>query len=310
MTLNRYYAVIYATLLFLAVSSFRIAACAPLPANDRFILGVLEDDTEDFVDGTYFRDVRVLFEKTGGIWRALPSDCRDRACLSASGANYPTELTWTIAFDGKRLGTVTAQTPQKLDSQSQAGRQKITSDGPVPTVGKRSLEFAGWIHEPRYRPLIANSQPYYQDPASWKRSELSSVDISQIKAAFRHKFPNVTNCRNAHDDIGSPWKYPDSAIRVEKSYTSNAGWSIATATLTGFLCDAIPDEPFQPQTFIVSPKKTASFLDQGILLVDAGDYDNDGKSELLFAIDRYNEGGYELFYDDFKQRAKFSYTYH
>jgi hypothetical protein len=45
-------------------------------------------------------------------------------------------------------------------------------------------------------------------------------------------------------------------------------------------------------------------------LVDAGDYDNDGKSELVFSIDRYNRGGYELFYDDFKKRTIFEFGYH
>jgi hypothetical protein len=51
-------------------------------------------------------------------------------------------------------------------------------------------------------------------------------------------------------------------------------------------------------------------LGNGIWLVDAGDYDNDGKSELVFSIDRYNQGGYELFYDDFKKHATFEYGYH
>ncbi len=45
-------------------------------------------------------------------------------------------------------------------------------------------------------------------------------------------------------------------------------------------------------------------------LVDAGDYDKDGKSELVFSIDRYNRGGYELFYDDFKKHVVLEFGYH
>jgi len=45
-------------------------------------------------------------------------------------------------------------------------------------------------------------------------------------------------------------------------------------------------------------------------LVDAGDYDNDGKSEIVFSISRYNRGGYELFYDDFKGHTVFEFSYH
>jgi hypothetical protein len=45
-------------------------------------------------------------------------------------------------------------------------------------------------------------------------------------------------------------------------------------------------------------------------LVDAGDYDNDGKSELVFSIDRDNRGGYELFYDTLRRHVTFEFNYH
>jgi hypothetical protein len=60
----------------------------------------------------------------------------------------------------------------------------------------------------------------------------------------------------------------------------------------------------------VAPDGKAMFIGAGIRLVDAGDYDNDGKSEVMFAINRYDEGGYELFYDDFKGHAVFQFSYH
>lgn len=45
-------------------------------------------------------------------------------------------------------------------------------------------------------------------------------------------------------------------------------------------------------------------------LVDAGDYDSEGKSELLFTIAGYNRGGYELFYDDFNKHVTFEFHHH
>lgn len=44
-------------------------------------------------------------------------------------------------------------------------------------------------------------------------------------------------------------------------------------------------------------------------LVDAGDYANDGKTEVVFAIDRYNLGGYEIVSVDFTKHAIFQYGY-
>ena len=43
--------------------------------------------------------------------------------------------------------------------------------------------------------------------------------------------------------------------------------------------------------------------------MDAGDYDNCGKSEVLFSIDQYNRGGYVFFYDDLKKQAVFEFSY-
>ncbi len=44
------------------------------------------------------------------------------------------------------------------------------------------------------------------------------------------------------------------------------------------------DDPW----FFVDTKKAVTYLDSGLWLVDAGDYDNDGKSELIFSINREN----------------------
>jgi hypothetical protein len=66
------------------------------------------------------------------------------------------------------------------------------------------------------------------------------------------------------------------------------------------------DDPW----FVVDTKKSIAYLESGIWLVDAGDYDNDGRSELVFSINRDNEGGYEIYYDNFKKHATFRFNYH
>ncbi len=45
-------------------------------------------------------------------------------------------------------------------------------------------------------------------------------------------------------------------------------------------------------------------------LLDAGDYDGDGKSEVLFAIDGYDLGGYRFFYQNFNKSAEYVFAYH
>ena len=60
----------------------------------------------------------------------------------------------------------------------------------------------------------------------------------------------------------------------------------------------------------MNPTGAIRFLDSGMRLVDAGDYDRDGKFELLFSINRYGIGGYELFYDEFRKHATLQFIYH
>lgn len=46
------------------------------------------------------------------------------------------------------------------------------------------------------------------------------------------------------------------------------------------------------------------FLGGGLALIDAGDDDGDGQSELGFAKSGYNDDGYVLFSDDFRAAAE------
>jgi hypothetical protein len=299
---------------FVAICALAVAAdvaqSAPeavQPANQRLVLGVLEDDMQDF-GMPHFRAVRTVFQKAGSDWQALPSNCENTECLSAITARYPHRLTWIVTLNGGKLGTITGQTPAKFDYYAQVGLQEIVNSGPVPTVGKRSEEFSGWGDEPVYRPLVTTSQPYYHDPESWTSTPLSSTDVKLLRKEFRRRFPRVSNCLGSNNIWR--WAYPDSDMKLDKSYKSNAGWFVARVTLGDYGCDGPPDGSVVRRVFAISPKKEIRLLDDGIWLVDAGDYDNDGKSELLFAINRYDEGGYELFYDNFRRRAVFSFNYH
>src|SRR5262245_42245357 len=87
-----------------------VTAGAATGAQQRVVVGVLEDVPGSYASEPNSRRVRVLFEKRGIEWRAFPSDCQDEACLKTASSKYPGEITWTIAFDGRDIGRVTART--------------------------------------------------------------------------------------------------------------------------------------------------------------------------------------------------------
>lgn len=295
----------------LALLVWLIAGCWPALAQVQSLLvGVLEDNPGHFAGEPRSRSVRAVFYKEGEQWKAFPSDCSDQDCLKTITEKYPREVTWTLTFDGRQLGSVTSRTPGTFDFYSSVGQQIITSKNAVPTVGQPSREFGGWLDQPVYRPLIAVSQPNYRDPDGWKPAKLPETATVAVRRQFRKRFPEATNCLKGQSDNEKPWPYDDSNIAVQKVYGSKRNWMVASVLLAPYRCDGPPGQPFVEQWFVITPQQEVRWLDSNMWLVDAGDYDGDGKSELVFAIDDYNRGGYRLFYDDFQQRAEFVFSYH
>jgi hypothetical protein len=274
------------------------------------LVGILEDNPGVFAGDPHYRDVRIVFRRDRSGWTALPHTCRNPECLKSLSTKLPPEVAWTIAFDGRSLGSVNARTPSSFQFYASVGQQEIEGTSPAPSVGKPSVEFAGFLGEPVLRPLVAISQPNYHDPEGWKRISLPPQLEANVRAAFRKRFPKVENCSRQNVEKSRPWAYADSHLTVARSYGSNRGWMLAEIVLRESLCDYTDDEAFNAQWFAITPQHEVRFLDSSMWLVDAGDYDADGHSELVFSIDDDNRGGYKLFYNDFAGKVTFEFSYH
>src|ERR1700683_4070980 len=277
--------------LVLALGSFSTAWAQ----EQLIILGVLEDTPGHYYGDPHYRSVRVVFRKEGGEWRAFPHDCRDQKCLSSVTAQFPSVTNWKITFDGRNIGQVRTTNPERFDFYGDVGQQKITGTEPIPTIGKPSQDFAGFLNGPVYRPLVANSKPYFSDPEQWNPAHMSSEVVELLREQFRQKFPKVSNRANPEDGVEKPWPYKDENVKVTTVYSSITNWSVARLQLGEYRCDGPADDPFVDQWFSISPTREVKFLGKAMWLVDAGDYDSDGQSELVFSIDDYNRGGYKLF---------------
>ena len=287
-------------LLLLAVTIPLVRASA-----QNTILGILEENPGHYFGDPNYRTVRVVFEKKGNEWQAFQSDC------DAVTSSYPSEVTWTIVFAGKNVGEVVSRTPRDFRWCSGVGQQEIASQNPVPTVGARSPEFGGYTEATVYRPLVANSKHYFADPDRWTPFVLSPELTSLLQQAFRKRFPKLCRASQADQSKLEQFPYRNEEVKAVKAYTSGSGSLVARLHLEAVDCQDTEagfdiDDPW----FFVDTKKTVTYMDSGMWLVDAGDYDNDGKSELIFSINRENEGGYEIWYDNFEKRATFKFNYH
>jgi hypothetical protein len=215
----------------IAILGVVFASCAL--AGEAVLLGVLEEPQCARERGV---GARIMFVSERARWESL-------ALRDASPTLEVTERKWTVALDGRSLGTVT------LENSSNPGAPQVTDwyymrdklfvpGGNYPWVNTQE-SFAGWCEAPSRRPLVLVSHSMVRDPAGWKPLE---------PAWLAHWF---------------------------------------------LLHDA-----------------QADLIGTGMELVDAGDYDGDGRSEVLFWKSGYNRDGYLLVFDGLRQKAEYTWSYH
>ena len=276
------------------------------------MIGALEDVPGEHEGEASSFHVRVLFHKAGERWISFLRACGDLDCLQRAPSLLPRKVRWTVGFDGRMLGTVEAATPDHYDYYAHEGMQDVVSGSPVPTVGARAREFGGFTEAPVYRPLVTVNAADVADPDRWKPASQDQVPLPQLRHLFRARYPKLCKADEKDESRMEPYPYGDAQVHSVKAYASARGWIIARLHLNDAVDCKDTEAGFAivDPWFVIDPAGSGRYLDDGIWLVDAGDYDQDGRSELVFAISRYNRGGYELFYDDFSRRAVFQFSYH
>ena len=265
--------------------------------DERPVLGVLEHNDSE---GRKWHSVRVAFYKEDGQWKAYPSAFNTEAELSGAVKSYPAEVAWTVCFDGRSPGSLTSKNPESISYYKDVGLHQLSSNRSVPTVGKPSELFSGWPGGLTYRPLVLSSRAGCADPGGWRPAKPDAGDLANIKDYLRREYrTSATNMSKAR-------------VTANKSYGSQTrGAKLVSLTIAGM--KVIPatgeDDPNVDAWFYVAGKEVR-YLGSNMLLVDAGDYDGDGKEEAVFKVQRYNNDGYVLFHDGFRRQSEFSWSYH
>jgi hypothetical protein len=283
--------------------------------EDKVYVGILDDAREEMRNWksgvAEHRLIMPAFEKTGSEWQSIKSF-------------LPRRVNWTVAFDGKNLGKVESQespndsgADQINSSNSRAKQAIVTRSTNIPSVGKPSQKFAGvFSFGPTKfrRPLVVVSKPYFSDPDGWKRAQLPDEIMKLVRAGFRQQYPHVDRCEEEkiaeHD-----WKFPDSALGLRAAYTSNKNSFLVAVHLDAGDCGwgGDPDDPidtFVDQWFFVAPDHIVRRIGGFGELLDAGDYDNDGRSELIFfSMRSENSDAYDLVYDSFRKKVDLEVGY-
>lgn len=279
--------------------------------GDVVMLGVVED-----VPGISFGEghntkVRAVFSHQAMHWKSFRYDCGDSECLTSLTKTYPKEVTWYVGFDGRQVGKVTARTPDEFNSYAHIGLQEIF-EGSAPVIGKPSREFSGFSGKPVRRPLVAASKSNFRDPQGWKREKITPQLLMKALDVLRKNAPPLCNWPD-EDKPAIPFHYTQSDLNVRAHKSTNGSLLLTVGVEGAYDCEGLeaggPGD-FDAEMFAIGSDGVVHDLGPGLVLVDAGDYDGDGFSELVTALSLYNRGGYVLFSASFSEEARFEFSYH
>jgi hypothetical protein len=303
-------------LLVLLSTSLARSSSAQAPAgrshpSQVVFVGILDDAKEEVLNWTpgvaKDRLIRPAFEKTSAGWR------------NADFSGLPKQMSWTVAFDGKCTGQVTSANPRGVPGPRVQVLTRyqfiVSSPNKIPSVGSPSERFAPMGLGPTKgrRPLVVISKPNCSDPDGWKRSERLPDEIaSSVRKEFRREFPNINRCKDEEITVKN-WKFPDSALSFPVVYASNKNSFLVRASLDAGDCGYVddPGDPLSDPWFFVSADGRAKHFGSFLTLIDAGDYDAGGRSELVFMLNQPEDtDGFVLFDADLKEQATLIWTYH
>ena len=93
------------------------------------------------------------------------------------------------------------------------------------------------------------------------------------------------------------WKFPDVSLQLPVAYASRKHSFLVEARLNAGECGYVddPNDPLAEPWFFVSTEGSVRRIGGFMSLLDAGDYDNDGRSELVFFLSKpENTDGFVL----------------
>lgn len=275
--------------------------------SQEIIIGTQENYNFE-VENRNFFIVRVLFKKEDNKWFSYKHDFNTPKLLNKSYTFFPKTMKWYIGFNGNLLDTLNTKVLTDIKYYYQIGFHNIADTSEILKIGKKSKFYSGWLYPwETYRPLVLNSKPFFTDPDKWEPYEPDSTDIHYSLECLKEEY-------NASDSILSKAK-----VEINKSYRSyNYKRKLISLSIENVnIVDHVSlieqtGEYYYPESeaWIYLNGSNIRYLHSEMRFLNAGDYDNDGNSEVIFKVQQYNYDCYILFYNDFKNYVEFGWHYH
>ena len=234
---------------------------------------------------------------------------------------------WTIAFDGRDRGFVNTIARSDVPRDVAIFRRDYVLDlvasqslfaAPSPNASRETTSaFAGWCEHDATRPLVVVSDARATDPDQWHRQQPAAAETSRAFALFKVRADSAQYCPKG-DEVSTPLHVRPNDVEIVSAYIDARGRRLIGIRIKPQLrkCDGPPEDAWHVHWYAVTnavrnnARNDARFIGRSMSLIDVGDYDGDGVSELLFWFSAYNRDGYVLMHSDFRGRVEYLWSYH
>lgn len=207
----------------------------------------------------------------------------------------PKAFSWDVCFSGRAEGQLTAMRSPDGVTVPTSGATSTPSPTPTPPYllreedrapwrTRRSNDYSGWLPNPVYKPILLMSSlnTSCKDPEKWKQ-----VGSEKVRGHIKSLLGELSKKLASESPELATYELTEKEAKIYRAWGSpKFGYYIALITRA---------KPRTMETFYVSPKTEVTYLGRDMMLVDAGDFDGDGASEVLFKRRAEKKDIYTLF---------------
>jgi hypothetical protein len=278
-------------------------AAGPDRESNRVLIGVMEEFAFKPGSDCLRPQLRFGIQRSSGGWVGLPDgvDAQPTEFPEHDEKKYPEggrrlrqmlpkSIDATVCFDGTVRGRVSGELPDLWGPRAR-GSYLFAKGQELPWVGGRHEEFTGWQRAPVHHPLVATTGSRCTDPDRWKPAPLDRKELEAL-------VPQICGALDRAHELN--WVCNADGFSLKKAYRSRSGERL-------LLVNHWDGEIWSVLHFSASGDMV--FLGRNFTLIDAGDYDGDGKSELLFMREAGPMDGLVLYYESFRKHVEFTWTW-
>lgn len=227
--------------------------------------------------------VRPLFIRIDNKpWQAAPN-----ANDPNPSVPLPKNVSWDVCFSGRNDGQLTAS----LNTNTNTNEAKLTpppyvlrSEDRAPWRTRRSVDYAGSLEIPVYKPVVlkCSLSSSCNDPEKWRKGS-----IERARPFLKPMIEQLKKQREGNQDHPSSSNLNDAQVKIIGTWISPREGIIVS--LRPIL------KSRETETFRVDSNKGIHYLGRNMQFIDAGDFDGDGRSEMLFKRHKDGKDSYELY---------------